>query len=141
MKRPFRLTIIAIIAGTVLAGFLKVIQLLTGKQAYVLLFNMDYIPVLKHVDKILGMGFLFHYTFCIVSVLALYYFLKIFQVEKQIIAYIVIYTIGSAILFSLTALTEKPPEVTDYLAWAYWSFTHAIFGIVVGILVKKWDRY
>jgi len=140
VKRPFRLTIIAIIAGTVLAGFLKVVQLLTGKQAYVLLFNMDYIPLLKRVDTIFGVGYLFHYTFCIVSVLALYYFLRVFQVEKKMIAYIVIYTLGSAILFSLTALTEKPPNVTDYLAWAYWSFAHSMFGIVVGFLVRVWDR-
>jgi len=139
VKQPFRLTIIAILAGTILAGILKVVQLLTGKQAYVLLFNMDYIPLLKRADTIC-VGYLFHYTFCIVSVLALYYFLRIFQVEKKMITYIVIYTLGSSILFSLTVLTEKPPDVTDYLAWAYWSFAHAMFGIVVGFLVRIWDR-
>lgn len=137
MKRLVKLAIIGVMAGTVLAAFLKIIQLLTGKQSYVLLFNMDYIPLLKNFDAVFGMGYLFHFVFCIVSVLFLYYLLKLFRKEKSMIAYIILFTLGSATLYSLTALTEQPPSITDFSAWGYWSLGHTLFGIVVGFLVKK----
>lgn len=138
MNRLVSFMMIGVIAGTILAGFLKVIQMLTGIQAYSLLFNMDYIPLLRRVDTVFGMGYLFHYTFCVVSVLGLYFILGIFQLEKNMIGYIVVYTIGSAVLYTLTGLSEKPPSISDYLAWSYWSFGHALFGIAVGFLIRKW---
>ncbi|WP_205603334.1 hypothetical protein [Virgibacillus halodenitrificans] len=61
MKQIVRLMTIGIIAGVVLALSLKIIQLATGNPAYILLFNMDYIPVLKQVDDVMGAGMLFHF--------------------------------------------------------------------------------
>lgn len=105
-----------------------------------LLFNIEYVPLLKYVDQVKGMGYLFHYVFCIVSVLALYYILMFIREEKNMLAYIVIFTLGSAILYSLTGLTDIPPSITDYIAWFYWTLGHALYGIVVGYLIRRWDR-
>lgn len=52
MREAGKLTIISIVAGIVLAGFLKVVQQLTGNKAYVLLFNVDYVPLLKYVSHL-----------------------------------------------------------------------------------------
>lgn len=138
MTTQVKLTLIAVIAGTILAVFLKIIQILTGSEAYQLLFNMEYIPLLRNLESIAGMGYLFHFCFCIASVIGLYYVLKFFHSEKKMAAYIIMYTLGSGILYFLTGLTDEPPEVTSISSWTYWTTGHAIYGIVVGILVRNW---
>lgn len=139
MKQVIKLLSIGIIAGFVLAAFLGVIQLLTGNQAFVLLFNMDYIPIVKSWNLGWGIGIVFHFVTCIASVIVLFYILKTVQLERYIIAYLITYTVGGGILFTLTALSGKPPAITDFAAWIYWTLGHAVFSLVVGILVKYWD--
>ncbi|PWA13079.1 hypothetical protein DCC39_02830 [Pueribacillus theae] len=138
MKQITKLSAIGIIAGIVLALFLKVVQLLTGSEAYILLFNMDYIPVLKEINEVFGMGMLFHFATCIGSVVILFFILKGIHLEHCFLAYLAVYTIGGAILFALAGLTETPPAVTDLAAWCFWTAGHALFGAVVGLLIKYW---
>lgn len=136
MKNFYKLTLAGIIAGVVLAAFLKVIQLLTGNPASILLYNMDYIPFLKKWNDIIGAGLLFHFITCIVSVVFLFYLLKPFALERKVFPYVVTYTVGGSILFFLSALTETPPAYNDMTAWLYWTAGHALFGIIVGLLVR-----
>ncbi|OZU90585.1 hypothetical protein CIL03_05440 [Virgibacillus indicus] len=133
-----KLVLIGIIAGTVLAVSLKIVRLLTGNPASILLYNMDYIPLLKMWDEILGAGLLFHFITCIVSVVVLFYFLKPLALKRNVLPYVVTYTIGGGVLFFLSALTGTPPAYNDVAAWFYWTAGHTLFGIVVGLLVKKW---
>lgn len=76
MKQLMKLAIIAFIAGIVLMLFLKVIMILTGNTAYILLFNFDYIPVINDLRPIWLFGNVFHFLTCILSVVVLYYLLK-----------------------------------------------------------------
>ncbi len=48
----------------------------------------------------------------------------------------VTYTVGGGILFFLSSLTETPPAYNDLAAWIYWTAGHALFGIIVGLLVR-----
>ncbi|MYL56354.1 hypothetical protein GLW20_02415 [Virgibacillus halodenitrificans] len=137
MKQIVRLITSAIIAGVILALSLKIIQITTGNPAYILLFNMDYIPVLKQWNNVPGAGMLFHFITCIVSVIGLFYILKLFNWEKVASLYMAVYTIGGGILFFLSALTETPPAYTNAAAWFYWTIGHAIFGVTVGLLIKS----
>lgn len=139
MKRFIKLLSTGMVAGFVLAFFLGSIQLLTYNQAFLLLFNMDYIPLIKDLNPGWGMGIAFHLLTCIVSVVALFYILKNFRLERSIIAYLTTYTVGGGILFSLTALSHSPPAITDFSAWGYWTLGHALFSLVVGILIKYWN--
>lgn len=138
MKLISQLIIISLVAGTVLASVLKVIQLTLNIQAYILLFNMDYIPVLNRYDQIPGSGYVFHYVFCIVSVIGLYYIAKIIHLEAYTKFYVIIFTVGSGVLYFLTALTDKPPSTNSFEDWFFWTIAHAIFGVVVGSLIKRW---
>ncbi|MEI3612178.1 hypothetical protein [Pseudogracilibacillus sp. SO30301A] len=95
------LTGIGIISGIVLAGFLKVIQLITNNDAYVLLFNADYIPVLKHFPYLIT-GVNFHFAFA--GAIVLLFGLKGVGFEKKIWIYLLVYSVESAMLFSLTSL-------------------------------------
>lgn len=115
---------------------LKIVMLALGNQAYVLLFNFDYIPVINQLKPVWLFGYLFHFLTCIGSVIALYFILG--KYHHKIIGYVLVFTIGGGALYFLTALSEQPPAVSDVMAWVFWTFGHAIFGYVVGILIVKW---
>lgn len=138
MKQLLKLTTIGLIGGIVLILVLRLVLSLTGNPAYYLLFNFDYIPFLNKLRPIWLFGNIFHFLTCIISVIALYYILKPKGWHKIILPYIVVYTIGGGGLFFLTALSEQPPAANDVMAWIYWTFDHAIFGYVVGVLIRRW---
>ena len=117
---------------------LKIVLLFTGNTAYILLFNFDYIPVLNALEPVWLFGYIFHFVTCIVSVIALYYILKNWKIQKTIWPYVIVYSAGGGALFFLTALSEQPPASNDTVAWMYWTLAHAIFGYAVAALVKKW---
>lgn len=138
MKQVFTLSLIGILAGIMLALFLKIIQILTGNQAYDLLFQVDYIPLLKSLHPVVITEVVFHFGTCILSVVFLYYILRFFRWEKKISSYTIVILIGSSLLFFLTMLSSHTPEITDLFAWGYWVIGHGIFSIIVGLLVKRW---
>lgn len=138
MVRLAKLIIIGIIAGLVLAGCMKLIFLITGNEAYQLLYNVDYIPLIHVYDDTPYFGIFFHYIFCIVSVTGLYYLLCFFNLQDKSLFYIIIYTTGSGILFFLTLLTNTPPAANHFLSWFYWTMSHILFGIAVALPIKKW---
>src|SRR5699024_5122785 len=109
-----KLSIITLISGSILALTLKAVQIFFQVDAYILLFNMDYIPVLRNWEHIVGSGYLFHYAFCFVSIIGLYLLASLFRLEKNRWLYIFVYTSGSALLYFLTALTNQPPDVSSF---------------------------
>jgi len=138
MKSFIKLIFTGLLGGTILAGFLILVYIFTGNEAYYLLFNVDYIPVLKDLQPVSIVEISFHYIFCIVSVILLFYILKMMGWERRQLFYMVIYTGGSAVLFSLTAFSEAAPALTDFAGWSYWTFGHFIYSVVVGLMIKYW---
>ena len=140
MKSTIKLTAIGLFGGLILMIFLKLIILFTGNTAYILLFNFDYIPVINNLRPVWFYGYVFHYVTCVVSVISLFFILKHWQVQRKIYPYILVYTLGGGALFFLTALSPQPPAANDFIAWLYWTIGHSIFGLVVGLSVKKWMK-
>ncbi len=138
MKQNLKLIAISLIAGLVLMLILAIVLFFTGNPAYILLFNFDYIPVINTLEPVWLFGYIFHFVTCLVSVLALFYILKIWHLEKKMAIYALVYTIGGGALFFLTALSPQPPAADNINAWIYWTLAHAVFGYVVGVLIKKW---
>lgn len=138
MKNFFKLTGIGLFAGTILIFILKLVQELTGNTAYILLFNFEYIPLIRDLKPVWLFGYIFHFITCVISVIALYFILKIKASQSKVLPYILVYTIGGGALFFLTALSNKPPEANDFMAWIYWTLGHSIFGYAVGASIKKW---
>ncbi|MGM8365797.1 hypothetical protein ACLIBG_10005 [Virgibacillus sp. W0181] len=138
MKQLIKLIVIGFISGIILALFLKGIKLLNNTHAYDLLFNFDYIPVINHWEPDYLWGTIFHYSTCVFSVVALYYILRLFHLERKTFLYFLAYTGGGAVLFFLTALSDQPPAATNMAAWIYWTVGHATFSVAVGVLIKKW---
>lgn len=134
----FKLSVIGILAGVALAGMMHIIYLLTDNQAYLLLYNVDYIPGLRHFQQSPIFGFIFHFLFCIISVIVLFFLLQKLTLEFYLSPYLIVYTGGAAALYFLSALTEKPPAPTDFNAWFYWSISHVVYSLIVGLLIKFW---
>ena len=136
----FKLTLIGIAAGVILIIPLKILYILTGNTAYILLFNFDYVPVLNQLRPFWLFGYIFHFVTCICSVIGLYYILKYLNKQLSLFYYIAVYTVGGGALFFLTCLSVKPPAENDFTAWLYWTIAHGIFGFAVGLLVKKFIK-
>ena len=135
-----KLILIGITAGIVLIIPLKVLYEFAGNTAYILLFNFDYIPVLNQLRPVKFFGYIFHFVTCISSVIGLFYILKIWQLQHKILLYVLVYSIGGAGLFFLTALSPQFPEANDRIAWLYWTLAHGLFGFTVGYLVNRFLR-
>lgn len=133
MKTALKLGVIGTVAGIVL---MLVLKLITGNTAYNLLFNFDYVPWVNTLKPIWLYGYIFHFVTCILSVIALYYLLKIWGIQSKIAPYIIVYTLGGGALYFLTGLSPQLPEVNDIMAWVYWTVAHGIFGLSVGGLVQ-----
>lgn len=140
MKTVLSLGVIGAVAGLVLMAVLKLVLLLTGNTAYHLLFNFDYVPWINALKPVWLFGYVFHFVTCIISVIALYYILKIWGFQQKIAPYIVVYTLGGGALYFLTGLSPQLPEVNDTMAWVYWTVAHGVFGISVGGLVRLWRK-
>lgn len=136
--RLLKLIIIGVFGGIILALLMQLINIITGNSAYILLYNVDYIPLLKHFKGSLAFGLIFHFMFCIISVIGLFYLLKIFHIENYFLPYLFVYSGGSAILYFLSMLTKRPPAATDEISWLYWTGSHIFYGIIIGLLVKYW---
>lgn len=130
-----KLVLIGFISGVLLAAIMKIIRKTTGNKADILLYNMDYIPVLKQWSDRSMTGILFHYATCISSAVVLYYILLPMSLELAVWPYAVVFTVGGGALYFLSALTETPPSKNDTAAWFYWTLGHALFGFAVGGLI------
>ncbi len=133
-----KLIIIGFFAGAILAASGKLIRMITGNKAEILLYNMDYMPIIKRWSDKWITGIIFHYMTCIISAVVLFYMLIPFGWEMNIWPYVLVYIAGSAALYFLSLLTDKPPAANSFSSWFYWTFSHAIFGFAVGCLIKWW---
>lgn len=133
-----KLILIGIISGVILASVMKFIQLITGNKANILLYNMDYMPFLKKWSGKWITGIIFHYVTCILSAVVLFYMLIPFGWEMEIWPYVLVFTVGGGILYFLSIFTETPPASNSFSSWFYWTLGHAIFGLVIGLLIQAW---
>ncbi|PIC71200.1 hypothetical protein CSV77_03970 [Sporosarcina sp. P16b] len=141
MKRFLQLVSIGIAGGAVLALLMLVVWAVTGNEAYILLYNVDYFPIIHVFSHVAWFGIVFHFVFCIASVLGLFYLLKFFKWQYNMWPYVVVYTAGSGVLYFLTLLTDQPPAADDGMAWLYWTVSHLIFSVLVASLVIRYvDR-
>lgn len=140
MKRISKLLGTGVISGFVLGCILGIIQQFTDKKVYLLLMNVDYIPIVKDWDVGPVMGFVFHLLVSIAVVLVLYSILKKLNLHQKVSAYILANAFGGALLFSLTALSDRTPAITDIQAFIYWVIGHAVYGMSVGFMVNFMHR-
>lgn len=140
MKQFMQLIGIGIASGAVLAALMQLVYTLTGNQAYVLLYNVDYFPIIHIWQDSAWFGIVFHFVFCIASVIGLFYIVKLFGWQYKVWPYVAVYTIGSGILYFLTLLTYQPPAADDGMAWFYWTLSHFVFSLIVAGMITRFVR-
>ena len=133
-----KLIIIGFISGLILAATAKIIRFTIGSKAEILLYNMDYMPVIKRWSDQWITGIIFHYVTCISSVVVLFYMLIPFGWETNIWPYVLVYTAGSGVLYFLSLFTDQPPAPNSFSSWLCWTFSHTVFGLAAGLLIKWW---
>src|SRR5699024_5373963 len=111
------------------------VQQFTNKKIYLKLMKVDYIPSAKEWNVGPETGFILHMIVSDTHVSVLYYVLKKLKLHQKIAIYILVNTLGGALLFSLTSLSERTPAITDAAAFIYWVLGHAIYGSSVGVMV------
>jgi hypothetical protein len=132
----FRILLIGSIAGLVLSGWMFLWQQLTGIRVYILLLNVDFIPVLKQVEWNQLMLNFFHLIISWVIVLVYIVMKKKLTVNNWLIG-LVISAAVACVYFPLVALAVKPvPSVGDEYALLIWYTGHLFYGI---FLVKLTD--
>lgn len=140
MKKLGIFIAIGMISGIVLASFLKMIEIATGNNVYYLLFDTSYIPIIQNLQPTWLIETIFHFATCIISIYALYHILLSFHLEKSAIAYIVIFGLGSSLLYFLTMLSTKTPPITNIAALIYWTLGHILFSVTAVALIKSWVK-
>lgn len=136
MRQFFQLIGIGIASGIILAVLMQLVFTLTGNEAYILLYNVDYFPIIHIFKDSAWFGFAFHLVFCIASVIGLFYIATFFGWQYSIWPYVTVYTAGSGVLYFLTLLTDKPPAADDGTSWFFWTAGHFVFSLAVGWMIR-----
>lgn len=139
-KRLISLSVIGLVSGSVFGIILKLIEQLTGKSVYILLLNVDYFPVLKDLSLSESIEFSFHLVVSMIVTIVLYGGLKPYDRHHQIAYYVVLNSVIGAILFLTTRFSNRTPELSDGIAFMYWLFGHALFGLIIGWLIRWHDQ-
>ncbi|WP_143180074.1 hypothetical protein [Domibacillus mangrovi] len=130
-----------LIAGMILAVFLKMVEQTTHYKVYTLLLNVDYIPILKRYTFSEFVEVAFHLIISIGLSVCLYFAISYMNItsHKRIISLCVsVCIIIGLILFPTTALSDRTPSITSMPAFSYWLAGHVVYGYTLGFLVARW---
>lgn len=131
-----RLIWIGIITGSIFGFLFLFIEKFTNKKVYTLLMNVDYFPLIKDWNLHEIIEFALHLIVSVIVVFIIYYGLRKLGREQRTSLYIWINILIGGLLYLTTTFSERTPELVDLVAFTYWLGGHAIFGALVGIMIK-----
>lgn len=140
MKNDYTWSILAgIISGLILGFFLKIMELLTGAKVYILLLNIDYVPILKNFQFPEWSEFGLHILISIALSLILTQYMNGREwLAKQRIKFVTLVSIVVGILlYPTTLLSDRTPEFTDITAMILWLLGHVLYGAILGYMLRK----
>lgn len=140
-QKPFivKATLAGVLSGILLGVFMKGIERVTEVKVYTLLLNIDYIPIINRIAFPEIIEFLFH---IIISILLSIILLMIIRYKrlnpKKVISFVLLVSIVvGLLLFPTTALSERTPDLASISALIYWLIGHALYGAVLGVLLRR----
>ncbi|MFD1172593.1 hypothetical protein [Oceanobacillus picturae] len=139
MKR-LSLAFIGIISGLFLGAFLWVVQIITTKNVYTLLINVDYIPVLKEWNMHPITELVLHLIVSVIVVFLLYAIFKRWNMQYRVLPYVLANGVIGVLLYGTTAFSTRTPDLLDYFAIFCWILGHLLYGVIVGIFLQKLER-
>lgn len=131
---------IGLVTGIILAIFLKSVEVLLGYKVYTLLLNVDYIPIVKDYQFSEAIEVFFHLVvsvvLCILLVIALDKSTDFIRNRVVYFSFLINTAIG-LLLYPTTSFSDRTPSFTDAVSLSWWIAGHALYGVVVGMLLKK----
>ncbi|MCK2001747.1 hypothetical protein [Peribacillus frigoritolerans] len=128
-----KVTLIGLINGLLLGWIMKWVEMLSGKQVYKLLLNVDFLPLIGAVSWSEESLFFFHLLFSLAITYSYVYILHTLKVfrkwNKYALAFI---TIIPAIMlyFPLSALSKTEVVLpSDLTAFFLWTILHLFYGL------------
>lgn len=133
-------TWIGVVTGIILAVFLKIVQAITGDKVYTLLLNVDYIPIVKEYQFPEVIEVLFHLIVSVVLciILVILYDKSSSFIRKHAILFPLLVNVAiGLLLYPTTSFSYRTPDVTNMVSLFWWTFGHALYGFLVGILISR----
>ncbi|GLB59776.1 hypothetical protein [Cytobacillus sp. NCCP-133] len=132
-------TIAGLISGVFLGLFLKFIESVTSVKVYMLLLNVDYIPILNNYRFPEIVEFMLHLIISMILAVLLLYLIAHDQWAKN---QVVIRTISISILIGIllyptTAFSERTPALNSMPAIVFWLIGHLLYGWVLSLFFKE----
>lgn len=130
---------IGVISGIVLGLLLKWIESVSGVGVYVLLLNVDFIPIIGPIEWPELMEFIFHVLISIIiAFVFIYVVVRLKTRDSFIKCWIISFILclpnfGLYFLLSELAIKEVPAW-NDWLAFTYWSIAHFVYTLILPIL-------
>lgn len=131
-------------SGMILGLLLKWVQAVTGKNVYLLLLNVDFIPVVGNIDWSEMTEFLFHVAVSVVIGIAYVYLAKRrnYTFGQLTVLSLILCSPTYFLYFILSsmAVTDQVPGLTDWEAITYWIFAHLAYSLLLPIFYKIFER-
>ncbi|MFS0750215.1 hypothetical protein [Oceanobacillus sp. 1P07AA] len=127
------LLLIGIISGCIIGLFFYLCQLVTNKPLYTLLMNIDYFPIIGEWQHPPLFEFSYHIGVSIVLVYTLIFFLRLWNLEGKLWAYVSISGLIGLFIYPTTVLSDRTPELYDGWAVVIWIIGHLIYGFSIGL--------
>lgn len=126
-----------LLAGILLGLFLKLVQSVTGLKVYVLLLNVDYIPILKDIEISEIIEFLLHLIVSMVLGVLLHIYLikKDFPIKQKVRFVVKVSLLIGLFLYPTTMFSDRTPEILSAYPFVFWMVGHGLYGIVLGKLL------
>jgi hypothetical protein len=122
-------------AGIILGLFLKAAEKLTGMKVYVLLLNIDFIPVLGNFPWNEASEFFFHLLFSLLLSFSLLFILQSGESPtlRRCLKWSLAITFPALLLyFPLSLLAEQQvPPPADMKAFSVWTAGHILYSIAL----------
>ncbi|WP_152656958.1 hypothetical protein [Oceanobacillus sp. CFH 90083] len=125
------LLLVGLLSGFVLGGFFYFFQQWTEIPVYTLLMNVDYFPVLGSMYLPGWVEFSLHLLVSIGIVWILYLLLQKKSMEQKLIPYLFCNSLIGLVIFPVTMLSERTPEIDNSWAWLIWLSGHMVYGFSV----------
>lgn len=131
-------------SGLILGLLFKWIQAVTGVNVYLLLLNVDFIPVIGEIDWSEMTEFLFHISVSVVIGIVFVYLAKrrSYTFGQLTVLSLILCTPTYFLYFILSALaiTDQVPGLAHWEAILYWVFGHLAYSLLLPILYKIFER-
>lgn len=130
MKKIWSWTLVSVLAGIVLGVYLKAVQFVTGIKVYLLLLNIDYIPVLNRLNFWEMGEFILHLAASIIIGNVLQWGITKWRlVRKQQFLIIISASLIVAIAYyPVIILFEQTLGLLSIIAFTWWISGHLLYG-------------